>query len=127
MPGCMDPNVPVANSLMPPLYKMNAGYRFLVPPGMIPLGSYMFPGAPPTFGCVPPPTSAFPVHGEPPENHDERGTHNGEVLSPKKEVENEQEHCEEPTENGVPRCQTCGNRIHFGDRFCTNCTRRYSS
>ncbi|KXJ14735.1 Phosphatidylinositol 4-kinase alpha [Exaiptasia diaphana] len=131
VPGCMDTNAPVANHLVPPLYKMNfanGGYRFLVPPGMFPFGSYMFPGGtPPPFG-VP---SSFPSHSEAVEGtaQEERSTHqNGDVVSPKKEIENDREHCEEKSvKNGSQRCESCGQTIHFGDRFCTNCTRRFSS
>ncbi|KAK3731386.1 hypothetical protein QZH41_020343 [Actinostola sp. cb2023] len=140
LPGCMDPTATVTNPLMPPLYKLNCvngNYRYFVPPGMLPLGSYMFPGGPPPFGCVPPPPppSSFPVpmEGLANNSYDERevrSTTNEEDVSPKieREIDNGKESCAEGCNaNSVSRCESCGHTIHFGDRFCTNCTRRFSS
>lgn len=142
MPVSTEPNVPMPNNLLTPMYKMNCmtgNYRYLVPPGMLPLGSYMFPGGPPPFGCVPPPNS-FPV---PIATEDAHATSNGHAereldgnsndnINPKIERENEDEREREnganAAETSVSRCRFCGHAVHIGDRFCTNCTkRRYSN
>lgn len=143
MPAGTEPsNIPP--SLPPPLYKlngMNGNYRYFVPPGMLPLSSYMFPGGASPFGCVPPPGS-FPtmptedsqhaMHNGQTEREQETTTNNG--LSPKTEKEDdevadrERATASNRVENGVTQCQFCGQLVKFGDRFCTNCTkRRYSN
>lgn len=145
MPVGTDPsNLPPSNNMLPPLYKlngMNGNYRYFVPPGMLPLSSYMFPGGPSPFGCVPPPGS-FPgmptedsqhvMHNGATEREQDGRTNNG--LSPKTEKEDDDVKERERTkasngvENGITQCQFCGQAIDFGDRFCTNCTkRRYSN
>ena len=99
----------------PPLYPaslfklnyLNGQYRYFVPPGMVPLNSYMFPGAPglgfpaPSFPAPPPEV------GEPAVNS---ASTSGAFDA------------EKARENGAETCENCGGRGAKFNGRCSECS-----
>ena len=116
------PHVPVPTSgALPPLFKFNYGngrYRYLMPPSLMPLTSYMLP-TPNGLGL---PFHQFPVDAQ---NHQFRPVES----APEADVNGENGSDEtKPVVNGYHMgvCKGCGQETNPGENLCANCSASFN-